>query len=146
MESPTPASHPRSKLVINVELDDRSVLFPDAKMLSHLTLGVDDDGNIRLDAIFHFNASRSEPHIATLDPDDAREFARAIIESVFQGRTQHLLSDRAKIAVVFNPNGFTIRFGEERALKELFLASPAIVRLAHGLLRMVDQCCAVAPH
>lgn len=136
----------RARLVVNVEVDDRTVLFPDGKFLTHVAIAEDAGGGIRLDAVYLFNETRAEATIAVVEPDDARELGRALLEAVFQGRTQHVLSDTARIAVVFNPNGFVLRFGEERALRELFIASPAIVRLAQGVLRMVDRVCALPPH
>lgn len=136
----------RGRLVINVEADDRTVLFPDGKFLTHVTLGEAAGNRVRLDGVFLFNETRQDPLIACIDADDARELGRALLEAVFQGRTQHVLSETTRIAVVFNPNGFILRFGEERALKELFIASPAIVRLAQGILRMVDRVSAPPPH
>lgn len=140
----------RSKLVINIEMDDRTVLFPDGKFLSHIALHEgetpDGGGAVRLEGVFLFNESRLGPEIACLDVDDARELARSILDAVFQGRTQHILSEAAKVAVVFNPNGFVLRFGEGAALRELFIGSPAIVRLAQGVLRMADRLSALPAH
>lgn len=139
-----------NKLVINIEVDDRSVLFPDGKFLSHITLHEDEtpEGGeaVRLDGVFHFNESRLEPEIACLEIEDARELARSILDAVFQGRTQHVLSQTTKVAVVFNPNGFVLRFGEGSALRELFIGSPAIIRLAQGILRMTDRLSAMPAH
>lgn len=141
----------RPRHVVNVEVDDRTVLFPNGNFLTHIAVSgaADRDaGNleVRLDAVFMFNEQRTEPQIAVLGVDDARDFARACLEAVFQGRTQHVLSDAAKVAVIFNPNGFVVKFGEERALRELFIASPAIIRLAQGVMRVVDNLDAPAPH
>ncbi|PWC78139.1 hypothetical protein [Azospirillum sp. TSH64] len=140
----------RSKLVINIEVDDRTVLFPDGKFLSHIALhegeAADGEGVLRLEGVFLFNESRLGPEIASLDVEDARELARSILDAVFQGRTQHVLSETAKVAVVFNPNGFVLRFGEGAALRELFIGSPAIVRLAQGVLRMADRLSALPAH
>ncbi|WP_376967197.1 hypothetical protein ABNQ39_35495 (plasmid) [Azospirillum sp. A26] len=139
----------KSRLVINVEVDDRTVLFPDGKFLSHIALSEEDmtgDGAVRLEGVFLFNESRLGPEVATLPVEDARELARSILDAVFQGRTQHVLSETAKVAVVFNPNGFVLRFGEGDALRELFIGSPAIVRLAQGILRMADRLSALPPH
>ena len=139
----------KSRLVINVEVDDRTVLFPDGKFLSHIALNEEDaagDGAVRLEGVFLFNESRLGPEIATLPAEDARELARSILDAVFQGRTQHVLSETAKVAVVFNPNGFVLRFGEGDALRELFIGSPAIVRLAQGILRLVDRLSAMPAH
>ncbi|MBP2307456.1 hypothetical protein GBZ48_21870 [Azospirillum melinis] len=139
----------KSRLVINVEVDDRTVLFPDGKFLSHIALSEEDmadDGAVRLEGVFLFNESRLGPEVATLPVEDARELARSILDAVFQGRTQHVLSETAKVAVVFNPNGFVLRFGEGDALRELFIGSPAIIRLAQGILRMADRLSALPPH
>lgn len=138
------------KLVINVEVDDRTVLFPDGKFLSHITLHEDEtpEGGdaVRLDGVFLFNDSRLGPEIACLEVEDARELARSILDAVFQGRTQHVLSQTAKIAVIFNPNGFVLRSGEGAALRELFIGSPAIIRLAQGVLRIADRLSAPPAH
>ncbi|PWC35722.1 hypothetical protein [Azospirillum sp. TSO22-1] len=133
-------------LTVNVELDDRSFLFPAGKPLSHLMIHVDEAGLVRLDAVFQFNESRQPAEIAALGEDDARDFARALIDAVYQGRTQHVLSDEARLAVIFNPNGFVLKFGEERALRELFVNSPAIIRIAQGIMRVVDRLAAALPH
>lgn len=140
------SSAQRSRLVINVELDDRSFLFPDGKPLSHIAIHENDEGLVRLEGVVPFNESRTDTVIQTLEVEDARDLARAIIDAVYQGRTQHVLSDAAKIAILFNPNGFVLKFGEERALREVFVNSPAIIRIAQGLLRMVDRAGARPPH
>lgn len=128
----------RARVVYNVEMDDRTVLFPCGNFLSHVAVS-EERGEVKLEAVFHFNEQRADTVFAVIDVDDARDLARGCLEAVFQGRTQHVLSDRAKIAVIFNPNGFVLRFGEERALKELFIASPAIIRLAQGIMRIADR-------
>ena len=88
----------------------------------------------------------SEEVLDSLEIEDARELARSILDAVFQGRTQHVLSQTTKVAVVFNPNGFVLRFGEGAALRELFIGSPAIIRLAQGILRMTDRLSAMPAH
>lgn len=144
----------KSRLVINVEVDDRTALFPDGKFLSHIALhegalpdaGGQESDALRLEGVYLFNESRLGPEIATLPAEDARELARSILDAVFQGRTQHVLSETSKVAVVFNPNGFVLRFGEGNALRELFIGSPAIIRLAQGILRMADRLSALPAH
>lgn len=135
----------RARVVYNVEMDDRTVLFPCGNFLSHVLVS-EEQGDVKLEAAFHFNERRADPVLAVLDVDDARDLARGCMEAVFQGRTQHVLSETAKIAIIFNPNGFVLRFGEERALKELFVASPAIIRLAQGIMRIVDRIDAPPPN
>lgn len=140
-----PAAPQPPRTLINVEMDERTVLFPDGKFLSHVCVS-EEGGRVRLEAVFLFNESRQPADIAALDVEDARQLARAVMDGVFQGRTQHVLSDTAKVALIFNPNGFILRFGEGAALRELFVASPAIIRLAQGLLRMVDRLSAAPAH
>lgn len=138
-----PAAAARSRVVCNVETDDRTVLFPYGNFLSHITVS-EEQGRVKLEAAFHFNEQRADTLIARLETEDAFDLARACLEAVFQGRTQHVLSDAAKIAVLFNPNGFVVKFGEGRTMKELFIASPAIVRLAQGIMRTTDRLAAPA--
>jgi hypothetical protein len=137
---------PRGRVVINIEADDRTVIFPEGKFLTHLALSEDAQGRVRIEGVFLFNESRADPLIAALEVEDAHDLARSLLDAVFQGRTQHILSETVKLAVIFNPNGFVLKFGEERALVELFIASPAVLRLAQGLLRMTDRLCARPPH
>lgn len=142
----------RSRVAVNVETDDRTALYPHGNFLSHILVLGDlptrdgDEADVRLEAVFMFNEQRADPLIAVLALDDALALSRAMLEAVFQGRTQHVLSSTAKIAVIFNPNGFVVRFGEEREGVELFIASPAILRLAQGLARIADRLEAPAPH
>ncbi|WP_207478528.1 hypothetical protein [Arenibaculum pallidiluteum] len=131
---------------VAVETDDRTFLFPAGKYVSQVVVSAHGDRTVRLSAIFGFNESHTDPEFARFGLDEARDLARAMVEAVYQGRTQHVLSDAAKAAIVFNPNGFVLRFGEGAALVELFIASPAILRLAQGIMRAVDRLEAPAPH
>lgn len=143
---------PRNRVAVSVEADDRTALYPHGNFLSHvMVLGVpatndDDESEIRLEAVFTFNDQQVDPLITVMGLDDARALSRALLEGVYQGRTQHVLTQSAKIAVIFNPNGFVLRFGEERDGVELFIAAPAIIRLAQGIARVSDRLLAPAPH
>lgn len=134
------------RLVVNVETDDRTVLFPMAKFLTHIAVQGLADGRVRLEAVCTFNEARAPTEIVTLDVEDAVVLARALIDAVYQGRTQHVLSETAKVAVIFNPNGFVVACGEGAAQRELFLCSPAILRLSQGILRVVDRLDAAIGH
>lgn len=133
-------------LTINTEADDRTVLFPLGKFLTHVSVRAHADGTVALEGVFLFNEARDPTAIARLELDDAAALGRAILDAVFQGRTQHVLSDAAKVAVVFNPNGFVLTFGEGEALRELFIASPAILRVGNAILRAVDRLEAAEVH
>lgn len=125
-------------LEVNVEVDDRTVLFPAGKFLSLILVKTAED-EIHLDAVFVFNEERTDSLISALTKDDAFRLARAIMDAVFQGRTQSVVTGGERIGVVFQANGFVILFGNHEHACELFITSPAIIRLAHGLLRVVDR-------
>lgn len=129
----------RTLSTIAVEADDRTVLFPAGKFLTHISVLELDGGQIRYEAVFVFNESQDGTEIAVLSTDNAFAFGRAIIDAIYQGRSQHVIADDAKIAVTFNANGFLITFGTGPSAKELFMASPAILRLAHATLKLVDR-------
>lgn len=142
-----PFAQPVAELYkVAIEADDRTFLFPAGKYVPQIIVSAHGDGTVRLSAIYAFNESRDDPEFARFGVEESRDLARAMIEAVYQGRTQHVLSDAAKAAIVFNPNGFVLRFGEGAALVELFIASPAILRLAQGVLRAVDRLDAPAAH
>ncbi len=137
----------KERLAIVVELDDRSFLFPAGVGVTHLNVNSLPNRRIAIEAVPSFNAARHDPRLAVLSLDDGSEFARKCIDSYYQGRTQHVLSEAIKIAVIFNPNGFLIQFQREgdEAL-ELFITAGSLMRLAQGLLRVLDDIAPVAAH
>ncbi len=137
--SPKPSRGDRPIYTVNVEADDRTVLFPAGKFLSHLLVHAWSDERVQLDAVFTFNQAKEPALLAELDIEEARDLSRAIVDAVFQGRTQHVITPpETRLGVVFNPNGFTLVFGEGDAARDLFIASPAILRVAQAMLRAVD--------
>lgn len=136
----------KPRLAMNVEVDDRTYLFPDGKLLSHITIAADDKSHITFDAVFVFNASKLDPRFWALDLEDARDFARKMIDAYFQGKTQHVLTDTARIAIIFNPNGFLVQFGDLKSPIELFVGAGCIMRFVHGLLRVIDSVSPILAH
>jgi hypothetical protein len=129
----------RNPLVVNVEADERTVLFPAGKFLTHIAVQGQDPDAVRMDAIYTFNDSQEPCEIAVLESEDARSFARAIMDGVYQGRSQHVINNRVRIMLVFNPNGFVITFGKGDDATDLYICAAAIVRLAHAVLRVTDR-------
>ncbi len=136
----------KPRLIVNVEVDDRTVLFPAGKFLTHVSIQASADERVLLEAVFLFNEAREATQIAALALDDAHALGRACLDAIFQGRTQHVLTEGVKAAVIFNPNGFVLTFGEGEARTELYIASPAILRIAQGMLRAVDRLDATPAH
>ena len=136
----------KPRLSMNVEVDDRTYLFPDGKLLSHITIATDDKNRITFDAVFVFNASKLDPRFWVLELDDARDLSRKMIDAYFQGKTQHVLTDTARVAIIFNPNGFLLQFGDLKTPVELFVGAGCIMRFVHGLLRVIDSVSPILAH
>ncbi len=131
---------------VTIELDDRSFLFPQHKPVSHLKVQVTPDGEIELSVVYEFNATKHDSRLCTLNSDDCRQFSRKLIDGYYQGRTQNVLSDTAKIGIVFNPNGFVVMFQQPGPQLDLFIGPTSLLRLTRGLLKLLDQVMPVAAH
>lgn len=136
----------KGRLNMNVEMDERTYLFPDGKLLSHIGIGVSERDRITFDAVFVFNNTRMDPRFWILEIDDARDLARKLLDAYYQGKTQHVLTDTARIAILFNPNGFLLQYGDLKSPIELFVGAGCIMRLVHGLLRVIDSVSPVVAH
>ncbi len=131
---------------VTIELDDRSFLFPQHKPVSHLKVQVTPDGDIELSVVYEFNASKHDSRLCTLNTEDSRQFSRKLIDGYYQGRTQNVLSDTAKIGIVFNPNGFLVMFQQPGPQLDLFISPSSLLRLTRGLLKLLDKVMPVAAH
>ena len=131
---------------VTVELDDRSFLFPQHKPVSHLKVQVTPEGDVELSVIYEFNQTRHDNRLCSLNSDDCRQFARKLIDGYYQGRTQNVLSDTAKIGIVFNPNGFLVMFQQSEPQVDLFISPSSLLRLTRGLLKLLDKVLPVASH
>jgi hypothetical protein len=130
---PEPGRH-----VVEVDLDDRAFLFPAGKPMLRLIFGAQ-GRSVDIDASFPFNEARTPARITSLDVADAKELARRLIEAVYQARTQHVISDSARIAITVLPNGYQIQIGDMNHATDLFLGTGSIWRVCQGLLRAVDH-------
>ncbi|HEY4252018.1 MAG TPA: hypothetical protein VGM87_12480, partial [Roseomonas sp.] len=90
-ERPRPVQVP-AEFSLAVDLDERAVLYPAGKGVTRVTLSAT-EGGIAFDAIFAFNESRSAPRIMVLSLDDAREFGRRLVDSVYQARAQNAITE-----------------------------------------------------
>lgn len=131
---------------VTIELDDRSFLFPQHKPVSHLKVQVTPDGDIELSVVYEFNAAKHDSLLCTLNCEDCRQFSRKLIDGYYQGRTQNVLSDTAKIGIVFNPNGFLVMLQQPGPQLDLFISPSSLLRLTRGLLKLLDKVMPVAAH
>ena len=74
------------------------------------------------------------------------ELVTVLVAALYQGRTQNVLSNTAKIGIVFNPNGFLIMFQQPGPQSDLFISPSSLLRLTRGLLKLLDKIQPVAAH
>lgn len=123
---------------VEVDLDDRAFLFPAGKPMVRLIYGAE-GRTVDIDASFPFNEARTPARIITLDVTDAKDLARRLIDAVYQARTQHVISDSARIAINVLTNGYHLQIGDLNHSTDLFLGTGCIWRVCQGLLRAVDH-------
>jgi len=141
-----PQDAPRSTPSVTIELDDRSFLFPQHKPVSHVKATRAPQGDIELSVIYEFNNTKQDGQLFRLSPGDCQQLCRKLVDGYYQGRTQNVLSESAKIGIVFNPNGFLIMFQQPEPQADLFLSPPSLLRLTRGLMKLLDKILPVAAH
>ncbi len=127
--------------VVKVECDERSYLFPAGKPIIQLVFSADGP-TIHIEAVYPFNESRTSPRIVSLDLEDAREFARRLVDAIHQARTQLVVSSGTRIAINVLANGYHLQIGDINQSTDVFLGTPCAWRVCQGLLRIIDY---VAP-
>jgi hypothetical protein len=128
-----------------IELDERAVLYPAGKGVTRVTM-TPQDGGIAFDAVFAFNESRVPSRIVWLSLADAREFGRALVDSVYQARPQNAITETMHIGITVHTNGFHIMINPANHPVELFIGMPSIWRFALTVLRAIDRMSPVQAH
>jgi hypothetical protein len=132
--------------VIRIELDERCFLFPDGKLLTHLMLVREDKDTIGFEAVFPFNATRLPARFLSLSRDEARLFAKEMIEVVYAARSGLMLHDSLKISIIVAPNGYRVDYQRAEMRVETFLSTGVIWRVIKGILQAVDEASPVVSH
>jgi hypothetical protein len=127
----------KPKHEVKVDLDDRAFLFPAGKSLAQLVF-LSDGQTFYVEAVYHFNQSRTPPRLLTLDYEDANEFGRRLIEAVHHARTQLVITASVRITINVVANGYHLQIGDMNNAMELFLSTGCIWRVCQGLLRIID--------
>ena len=128
----------RPDCVVKIDVDERTFLFPAGKAVAQLAF-VSEGRTIHLEAAYLFNESRTAPRILTLGLDDARDFARRLIDAVYQARTQLAMSDGMRITINVVANGYHLQIGDMSEPTDLYLSTSCIWRVCQGLLRVIDH-------
>lgn len=124
--------------VIKVELDDRAFLFPETKLVTQLQILVYKPHKIRFEAVYAFNESRASPELFELNAEDARQFAKRLVETVYRAQSSQIVSREASLGLNVTPNGYILQIGPLEASKELTLSTGCIWRVCGAVARAVD--------
>lgn len=122
---------------VKVDLDDRAFVFPAGKPMAQLVL-LSDGKRVFVEAVYPFNQSRTPPRLLTLDYEDAREFAKRLIEAVHSAKTQLIVTAGIRITIAPVANGYHLHVCDMNDATELFLSTGCIWRVCGAFLRMVD--------
>jgi hypothetical protein len=131
---------------IRIELDERCFLFPDGKLLTHLMIIREKGDTISLEAVFPFNATRLPARFLSLSREEARLFAKEMVEVVYAAKSGLLLHDGLKISIVVAPNGYRVEYLRAKMRVETFFSTGVIWRVIKGLLQAVDEISPIVSH
>jgi hypothetical protein len=125
---------PATPAAFRIEMDERSFLFPDGKLLTHVILCREAGNRIGFDAIYPFNATRLSSRFLTLSREEAQLFAKELIEVVYAAKSGFLLHGGLKISIVVAANGYRLECQRADEKIELYLSTGVIWRFVKGLL------------
>jgi hypothetical protein len=141
-----PPKPPESIVAYKTELDDRCLLFPDGKMMSHLVVTREGERSFGFDAVFVFNRTRTPSRFLVLTREELQPFVRELAESVYAAKSGFVLQDTLKISITVLANGYRIEFQRSEQRTELFLSTGVIWRVIKTLLIAVDEASPVVSH
>lgn len=133
-----PALHNAPKLTVNVDLDERSFVFPDGKHISQLRI-MAFPSRLIFECSFSFNQSKSNPFLFELDVEDAVDFSRKLVDCVYRAQTTNVISESAHIAIMVTPNGYVWQIGDMNHAREIYFGTGCIWRVCKGTLQALDQ-------
>jgi hypothetical protein len=132
-----PASLPVD-FTLAVDLDERAVLYPAGKCVTRVNMSAT-QGGIAFDAVFAFNEARVASRFMVLTAEDAQEFGRRLVDSVYQARAQNAITETMRIGITVHTNGFHLQIGDVASPTELFVGLGSIWRFTQTVLRAVDR-------
>ncbi|KAA5606973.1 hypothetical protein F1188_03415 [Roseospira marina] len=130
---------------VRVDLNERCFLFPTGKGVLHLVLSARaEPPTLEMRAVFGFNQTRADGTVDRFTLVEAHTLARAMIEGVYQARTQTVFLEGRRVALVCHTNGFVMVGPDE--CYELFLSGQTLITVAQGILRAVDKVARTEAH
>lgn len=129
---------PGTDVVIKVDLDDRAFLFPHQKAVQQLSLHVNSQSRVRFEMAFAFNQARSSTLLMELTAEEAAEFSRRLVESVYRAQGSQIATRSLSIGIGVVANGYILQINEHSTQTELFLSTGCIWRVCNAIMRAVD--------
>lgn len=124
--------------VIKVDLDERAYLFPQGKQVLQLHVLAYRPHMVRFEATFAFNEARASHELFELTAEDARDLVRRLVESVYRAQSSQVVSRSTTLSISVVANGYIIQVGDHEHMRELFLSTGSIWRVASAIARAVD--------
>ena len=130
--------------VVRVDLDERAYLFPAGRQVTQLQFLAFKPHMIAIEAVYAFNESRASPELVELPIEDARQFARKLVESVYRAQPSQVVSRDTTLTIATVANGYILEFGSHEVPKTLMLSTGCIWRVSNGLARVIDMSSPIA--
>ena len=135
---------------VAVVLDERSFARPGGgaagmASLAHLVLVGTPEGLVRIEAGYSDAELGADPLFAVIQRDEAEALFRLMVDAYFRGLDEVVAEELVALRLRFGVTGFEIsvrRDGQERALN---CPPSAMMRIAHGLGRVLDRMAAADP-
>jgi hypothetical protein len=143
---PTASSLREPDAMFKVELDERSFLFPTAKIVTGMQFMVYRGDKLRLDLTFPFNVSQTPVEFLELKPAAVPEFTKKIVDAVYRTSSFLYISDRQNLAFSTHANGFVLQVGDFASHRELFISLACVWRICGGFCRASDLLATPAAH
>jgi hypothetical protein len=129
---------PVADAIVKVDLDDRAFLFPSPKQVTQLHLLLYRQHMLRLECAFAFNESRAPHGLFDIVADDAPEFSRRLVESVYRAQSSLIVTRHTNLSITVVANGYILQFGDTERPRELFLSTGCIWRVCGAIARGAD--------
>lgn len=124
--------------VVKVDLDERAFVFPAGRHVSQLQFLAYRPHMIAIEAVYSFNESKASPQLIELPIEDARQFCRKLVESVYRAQPSQVVSRETTLVLSTVANGYIIEFGSHECPLTLMLSTGCIWRVSQGLARVID--------
>lgn len=128
---------------VSVVLDERSFARPGSgaagvSPLGHLVLVGTPEGFLRIEAGFADPEAGADPLFAMVHRDEAEALFRLMVDAYFRGLDEVVAEELVALKLRFGVTGFEISVRRDGVEQALNCPPSAMMRIAHGLGRVLD--------